>query len=378
MSLLLLFLFLFFLTASDTDLKTGKVRNKDILLFLSIGILFYIVFFVKGYLSKDPSAFMELKFAGTNVLLAFVVSFFIRSVGIWPAGDAKAYVVANLLIPLAYYKHVYFSYFPGFTLLVNIFMAGIVYIFFKSAQTFLPTARPFLSVQRLSRILMDGMARLSSEWLSYLKEFSSYLIIYFAMNFISLFLFSKSGSISKMAPQVFFVILFFVMRTVGGYVNKYLKGINHFELYSLFIFFAFYMNNWSLLKTSHMLVNMSFSALKFIILYGIIQQVADYYINKAQTLVIDPMTLKEGDLPTQKFIQSLSAETRSKLRITPEGLSSENLAIIMSDIAMKPGGGGAASVYQPTPFVPIIFAGVLYTVITGVSSVEYLKVLLFY
>ena len=253
MSLQLVLLFLFFIIANVSDMKTGKVRNKDILVFLLLGIAYYSAHAARELMAGNPSVLLELRFAGINMLLAFVVSFVVRSAGIWPAGDAKTYVVANLLIPLASYKHIYFTYFPGFTLLINIFIAGIVYILLKSAVTFLTESLPAMSEQTSINLLKQGLNRLSTQWGSYLKTISSYLIVYFIMNFIGKAITSETRPIAQIAPEVFLVVLFFTMRVVGKFVNQRLKAINHIELYLLFIIFALYLNQWSMEETGRML-----------------------------------------------------------------------------------------------------------------------------
>jgi hypothetical protein len=132
-----------------------------------------------------------------------------------------------------------------------------------------------------------------------------------------------------------------------------------------------------MLETGRMLINMSVGAIVFLCFYSAIQNGAEYYINRAQINTVDLQHFKEGDLPTKQFLDSLSPETRAQLTIPPEGISSGNLALILQEMAGKPESERHIAVYQPTPFVPIIFTGVLFTVLTGISTVQYFKLLLF-
>lgn len=375
MTVQLLLLFLFMITASVTDVKTGKVRNKDIVLFLILGFVFYGVFTARGLMAGDATTLVVLQRAGLNLAIAFVVSFAVRSAGVWPAGDAKTYVVANLLIPLSCYNHIYFSYFPGFTLLINVFMAGILYIIYKSAVVFVRSALPSVSVASLTSYTKRSAAKLAAEWPSHLKIFSSYVIVFFTMNLIAGEINSRAQMFEKLAPEAFIVALFFIMRPLGGFVNSRLSAINHFILYLIFAVAVFLMNGWSFDKSAAMLAKMSLNALKFLVFYGAIRTVADYYINKAQTFIIDIGGLKEGDLPTREFLNSLSPDAKAALRVAPEGITSGEAETIKNDVVAK--GGDRAIVYEPIPFVPIILAGALFTVIAGISSVQYVKLLLF-
>ncbi|HPN94067.1 MAG TPA: hypothetical protein PLS19_05850 [bacterium] len=375
MTVQLVLLFIFMITASVTDVKTGKVRNKDIVIYLALGLILYGTFTAKGLMAGDATTLIVLQRAGLNLAIAFVVSFAVRSAGVWPAGDAKTYVVANLLMPLTCYKHVYFSYFPGFTLLINVFMAGIVYIIYKSAVVFIKSTLPSASLTSSASYLRKTTAKLAAEWPSHLKVFSSYVIVFFTMNLIAGEINSRAQLLEKLAPEAFIVALFFIMRPVGGFVNSRLSALNHFILYLIFAVAVFLMNGWSFDKSMEMLANMSLNALKFMVFYGAIRSVADYYINKAQTVGVDIEGLKEGDLPTREFLNSLSPDAKESLRVAPEGITAGEAETIKRDVVGK--GGDRAVVYEPIPFVPIIFAGVIFTVIAGISSVHYVKLLVF-
>jgi len=326
-------------------------------------------------MAGDATTLVVLQRAGLNLAIAFVVSFAVRSAGVWPAGDAKTYVVANLLIPLSCYNHIYFSYFPGFTLLINVFMAGILYIIYKSAVVFVRSALPSVSVASLTSYTKRSAAKLAAEWPSHLKIFSSYVIVFFTMNLIAGEINTREQMFEKLAPEAFIVALFFIMRPLGGFVNSRLSAINHFILFLIFAVAVFLMNGWSFDKSAAMLAKMSLNALKFLVFYGAIRTVADYYINKAQTFIIDIGGLKEGDLPTREFLNSLSPDAKAALRVAPEGITSGEAETIKNDVVAK--GGDRAIVYEPIPFVPIILAGALFTVIAGISSVQYVKLLLF-
>ncbi|HPI78692.1 MAG TPA: hypothetical protein PLK80_18320, partial [bacterium] len=66
---------------------------------------------------------------------------------------------------------------------------------------------------------------------------------------------------------------------------------------------------------------------------------------------------------------------KESLRVAPEGITAGEAETIKRDVVGK--GGDRAVVYEPIPFVPIIFAGVIFTVIAGISSVHYVKLLVF-
>lgn len=377
MSLQLFLLFCFAVTAGFSDIATGKVRNKDILIFLGLGILYFAVVLARGIVTHNQEVFVELKLVGINFFLAFAVSFIMRSFGVWPAGDAKAYALINIFIPLSCYKHIYFGYFPGFTLLINIFVAGILYVLLKTPLFFLTRSRPSIKKQGASAAIRQAVKHYFSNWTSHLRAFSSYLVVFFTMGVVSTLIHQEASPLIKIAPEVFIVILFFILRPVGGFINKRMSGVNHAEFYLVYYVLMLFVNGWSLQKTNIMILLMIINAVKFLLFYGIIMGIADYYINKAQTKTKPLHELKTGDLPTRQFMQMLSPEALAELKVIPEGLSEQNIKVIVSDLSKKTDAPAEITVYVPIPFVPIIIAGVLFTVITGVSSAQYIKLFLF-
>ncbi len=152
----ILFLPVLFFIAAITcyeDFKYGKVRNKWILLGIFWGVI-VVVFFVAWYFIASPvTRFYYLNvlnfspdspmpvftvnpsYLGTvlwNFLVAFVVAFLMWRFGAWAAGDAKLFAVFAFLLPLKYYWKTYFSYFPSFVLLSNIFLLIFLYLLFRS------------------------------------------------------------------------------------------------------------------------------------------------------------------------------------------------------------------------------------------------------
>jgi len=64
MTVQLVLLFIFMITASVTDVKTGKVRNKDIVIYLALGLILYGTFTAKGLMAGDATTLIVLQRAG--------------------------------------------------------------------------------------------------------------------------------------------------------------------------------------------------------------------------------------------------------------------------------------------------------------------------
>lgn len=128
---LLLFLAIIFIgiITSYEDIKTGKIRNKWIVLGLIIGLLLnikYIVFERVGF----GIIFL-------NLFISVLVAYFLWTFKLWSAGDGKLFIVYALLIPIMRYKVAYFKYFPSFSLLINIFLPATFFLFLRATLDFI-------------------------------------------------------------------------------------------------------------------------------------------------------------------------------------------------------------------------------------------------
>ena len=110
------------------DIRHKKIRNKSIMIGFCLGAcLFAVSFFLK---QVDPGYLLAVL---SNTAISFVVAFLIWRFGIWPAGDAKFFVMSVFLLPLHYYRGGYFPVFPAIVLLINIFVPFIAYLLLKAA-----------------------------------------------------------------------------------------------------------------------------------------------------------------------------------------------------------------------------------------------------
>ncbi|MBM3245851.1 MAG: hypothetical protein FJZ13_00775 [Candidatus Omnitrophica bacterium] len=116
------------LITSYEDIKSGKIRNKWIIIGLLFGLL----------ISGLNAAFKEM-YPGImlpNISIAVLVAYLLWKFGLWSAGDGKLFIAYSLLMPLLRYKEIYFNYFPAFTLLLNIFLPATLFLFSKAILDF--------------------------------------------------------------------------------------------------------------------------------------------------------------------------------------------------------------------------------------------------
>lgn len=123
--ILIFMVFIVCILASYTDIKEGKIYNKHIIIFLTIGIIVQLV-----YLIIMNKALVNLYIVNLSSTIIFsVLIYFFR---IWSAGDAKLVITIIALMPMEIYNVNFKNVFPGFLTIIIIFLCGFFYLVIES------------------------------------------------------------------------------------------------------------------------------------------------------------------------------------------------------------------------------------------------------
>jgi hypothetical protein len=106
---------------SYEDSKLGKIRNKWVAAAIIYSLVAYGIAFLKGNINGDY--IIELI---TNTCFSIAVGFAFWYFKVWTAGDGKLFIAYSALMHLSVYKYGYQKWIPSVTLLINIFMVGLV------------------------------------------------------------------------------------------------------------------------------------------------------------------------------------------------------------------------------------------------------------
>ncbi len=121
-SLLLAFLIPFGIITSYHDIRYGKIRNKHILVALLYGIFINLAYtFNLSYLG----------FVAVNATIALSVSFLAWYFTFCTAGDSKLFFAYSFLVPLGIYEYGFIEYFPSATIIINTLLLAFIYFFMK-------------------------------------------------------------------------------------------------------------------------------------------------------------------------------------------------------------------------------------------------------
>ena len=117
------------LLTSYSDIKYGKIKNRQVLIGLAYALILYLFLFVYGW--GVLRQVTNVKYLGEliiNAVVAIVFGYILWYFNLWAAGDAKLFLIYALLIPLEFYAKDYISFFPSASLLIDTFF--LICLFF--------------------------------------------------------------------------------------------------------------------------------------------------------------------------------------------------------------------------------------------------------
>lgn len=111
--------------SSITDVKNGKIYNRNLKLALVPGIVLVVIYYVLiGF---------DYKIYFLNFAAAFIIGVLFYIFKIWGAGDSKLWFLVNILFPIELYIVSDYMIFPSVFLLAVIFIEAYIYVLFESA-----------------------------------------------------------------------------------------------------------------------------------------------------------------------------------------------------------------------------------------------------
>ena len=119
-----------------TDLKSGLIENKAIIIASLIGVIINIIYF----------HFLDIGFLKiylVNLLCISVLSILLYAFHFWAAGDSKMMICATMLFPARFYDYNQGGYMPGVIYIILIFLVAFVFILAESVYLTIKKVRFF-------------------------------------------------------------------------------------------------------------------------------------------------------------------------------------------------------------------------------------------
>jgi len=347
---------IFGIKTSYTDFTSKKIYNRDVVLFLLIGLFVQLLTFLVAFLFTRETNHINFRIL-LNILINSSITLgtgiFFWIIGWLPAGDVKLLFAYAVNMPLHYYAVNADRLFPFFDCFVNAFLFAFIFIFIELLYSLRIRLKQFKwpKIKKLTRknvetigqvfitllfmILVLSKARqLVSEYLSSVTKFDMfyiYVIIFILFNMLFKFFKNK---------------LVFIVSICGivGYIS-YKMIIGQFEVFRELLAF----------------ISIGFSI-------GMISMIFRAYLERTDKKEVPISALKEHMIPTTKSLKTLekSLENSPKnsekkenrgtsiKRIDSEGLDEDETELIKKHYPFE-----KIEVENTIPFAPFIFAGVL-------------------
>ena len=298
------------------DLKTQKISNSRIAQGLALCLAGYVLVAAWrsswGASGPAPMPYYEMIFR--HCLLSVLGGVLLWYARIWPAGDAKFYIVCSMLLPFVDPErnvlppHLFLSF------LFNIFViASIVVLAWAIAG-------------ELRRCLTAGKARPAASWgtgtflskLSLPARGDAFPILAKAVfcvgNFTFIFIFQSAlmkafGNLFRpfFGVEIIYFVMFFLWEQIGPFLQRFPTFLAFgyaFLVYSVFMNLNFGQEAWPLVAASF------FNALKFSALLAASRALVFSWLTRRSLQYVPAEGIRPGMVVSEKFM--------SKLKQTPE------------------------------------------------------------
>lgn len=356
-------IFIIGVICSYTDVKYGKIRNKWLaagfiwVIVLYSSLLIYNLFFL--HQGANSKYLMDMVLNGS---IALVLGYILWSLKLWAAGDAKLFTLFAFLLPPEFYAKTYFSEFPSFVLLINIFVPLLLFLTIK--------ALAFISGDIIGVVIKNGLKRFSLKKIvggltnQFLKNARLYANIIFVFIILQIFikevLSVTSGFTSQFSKFYLFLIIFFLFRVFNNFISRH-KMIS-FSLAALGLLSSVYM---VLSSQTALLLDSLKMIIIFLVLVGLLRRILSIYIEQKEIKIVKSEDVGAG---MSLSLRGLGEDIKKGLGFLGKGGLSEDQAALIRKFP-----GQEIRVYKIFALAPFIFLGTALTVLTRDSCLNLLS-----
>ena len=362
MDLIYLFLpavILFGIITSYEDVKKGLIRNKWIASALAYSFILLTFLTALSYL---PFNMPQIANYVINLMFSFTAGFFIWHMGLWSAGDAKLFLAYSALVPLSVYSNGYIVLFPSLVILINTFVPLFTLLFVK---VFLKsgTKEKLRSLKRALNPRMVVMLAITVFGLSWLTEMLFFLTSVPSNFFLNvLLIFFIYSALRRFVPLSFLkvVMAISVLRVIFDYGS----------MLSLDFLYNFVWLIAAFVLIRVFVIDLSFDVFS-----------VPVFIEKLKPGMVPAETFdKVGGRYKKRRLISFSFISSRKGGEAGNAIGHERLGESDIRTLQKLHGKGeikdhSIRVYQTVPFAPLMFIGVLLTILLSGNFMSFIYAL---
>lgn len=351
--------------SSYFDLKKGVIPNKLIFWGFAMGVLLYLFFFFYNIFYLQSAALHNyLPAALLNGIIAILVGYALWSFKFWSAGDGKLFGLYGFLLPLEFYSKTYVDYFPGFVILVNLFIPLLLLMFFKLLISM------FRKREKLYSFVSESQFWKKKNLLKLLGKifgiFLDLLLVIVIIRFIFVF-FARIGM-----PINGFLVFFMLIAAVYGFNKLKVKWpkIKIIQYTIIIIYFGRLLVEGDFQSVVLYLRMVVF----FMIFLGLLRKVLLFYVQNEETKMIPAAQLKEGMILTKQwkkyFQEKISKMNKNDKHIHFRRLGAEGLTARQAEIFKElffDDPKFKVEICNVIPFAPFLLLSALISITTSSS-----------
>lgn len=334
---IMIFLVLIFcIYASYYDIKYKKIKNSIIILILLVGLFGHLFLIIQG---------LPLLIFFSTTLGALLIGIFLWYNNVWSAGDSKLYWSISTALPVTIYKYFYSPFFLEVEILMNTLIPISIILLV------------FLLLKTNKKQIKNSIKQIIN--LDYIKSF---FINFFAFYTLAYLIFSFLK-----IPYNYFLMIFSIGIIFIFFERIFRKKYKKYLLYSLCGIMILL-----ILSNSISLISIFLIAIAFVILTIFINISFEQFCKK-----IKINNLKEGMVSAEnvflfneKFIKEkinifFSSIPKNKVLIdtSPKGITKQQIKMLKYYKKIGKIKFDNILIQEPLPFAPLIFVGVVLTLI---------------
>lgn len=362
--LILLTLCLGIITSYD-DIELGIVKNRNLIIFLVLGIIAYIFIFAFSGSAVPGNSYSSIGNIVLNAFMGLLVGYILWKAGAWPPGDAKLFALYTFLVPLQTYQFGYIPYFPAFSLLVNVFFAGVVWAAFMMITYAARNLTESMEGTVLTNTIREWWANLQKDFPRITATFVGFLIIFSFVRLLSSTVFEQTGKIIELNVFIF-IMLFIAFR----FLNNLMSDLKKFYLYipltiGYVVFRMYHMGDSTDVLLSDFISTIK-STIAFILISNTSFALFNRYIESGEISEVTLENLESGMVVSEAELENLKEYDEIFKNIKNGELNDESVRFFKEYFTPH----SKFRVYKKSPLAPIMFGGAILTMAIKQSVVH--------
>lgn len=354
----------------NVDLATKKIPNARLaaglkLLLLAAGALFLNTLLGLYGSTTDFLNPVFYRLWLTHLLLAATAGVILWYSEIWPAGDAKFFMLAAAWLPLINPFIANFPVYLFLALLVNIFVAAALYSVGAFLTSGFMSATPADFFRKLGGDIRERMTALVTGSMTGRAAAAAYLL-----NMTLLFLLQQIVSIETRGllgrvlsrPDLIYFFLFFLWDKVGRFFKSRLWAYAACALYLVYFAAGYFLFRDRMLA---MVAMAALNVFKFSLLLFFGRAMLEFLMEKKDLIYLTPAEVEPGVILSSKFAEDLKRNPAFDGLFDDcfkDGLDEEQVAALKAWLARLPGEAKVEAV-RGRAFAQWIFAGACLTLL---------------